>query len=96
MDVSAVICARAGGRPGKPHQHGPCRGFAARHAACCLGQTVRSQEYWKLRSYLSLTLLLGLVANSVAGWWWANPLAALLMVPWLIKEGLEGLRGGEC
>ncbi|MCF8106010.1 MAG: cation transporter [Desulfohalobiaceae bacterium] len=47
-------------------------------------------------SYLSLTLLLGLVANAVAGWWWADPLAALLMVPWLIKEGLEGLRAGEC
>jgi divalent metal cation (Fe/Co/Zn/Cd) transporter len=43
-------------------------------------------------SYLSLTLLLGLVANAVAGWWWADPAAALLMVPWLVKEGLEGLR----
>ena len=41
-------------------------------------------------SYLSFTLLLGLVAHAVAGWWWADPLAALLMVPWLIKEGLEG------
>jgi divalent metal cation (Fe/Co/Zn/Cd) transporter len=46
-------------------------------------------------SYLSLTLLLGLVANAVAGWWWADPLAALLMVPWLVKEGMEGLRGGQ-
>jgi len=44
-------------------------------------------------SYLSLTLLLGLGANAVAGWWWADPAAALLMVPWLVKEGLEGLRG---
>jgi divalent metal cation (Fe/Co/Zn/Cd) transporter len=47
-------------------------------------------------SYLSLTLLLGLVAHSAAGWWWADPLAALLMVPWLVKEGLEGLRGETC
>jgi divalent metal cation (Fe/Co/Zn/Cd) transporter len=47
-------------------------------------------------SYLSLTLLLGLVANAAAGWWWADPLAALLMVPWLIKEGVEGLRGEAC
>jgi divalent metal cation (Fe/Co/Zn/Cd) transporter len=47
-------------------------------------------------SYLSLTLLLGLVANAVAGWWWADPLAALLMVPWLLKEGLEGVRGEPC
>jgi divalent metal cation (Fe/Co/Zn/Cd) transporter len=44
-------------------------------------------------SYLSFTLLLGLVANAAAGWWRADPVAALLMVPWLVKEGLEGLRG---
>jgi divalent metal cation (Fe/Co/Zn/Cd) transporter len=47
-------------------------------------------------SYLSFTLLVGLGANSVAGWWWADPIAALLMVPWLVKEGLEGLKGDGC
>jgi len=47
-------------------------------------------------SYLSFTLLLGLVANALAGWWWADPLAALLMVPWLLKEGWEGIRGEAC
>ncbi|HUF78977.1 MAG TPA: cation transporter [Thermoanaerobaculia bacterium] len=47
-------------------------------------------------SYLSFTLLLGLVANAAAGWWWADPAAALLMVPWLVKEGAEGLRAEEC
>jgi divalent metal cation (Fe/Co/Zn/Cd) transporter len=46
-------------------------------------------------SYLSLTLLLGLGMNAAAGWWWADPAAALLMVPWLVKEGIEGLRGEE-
>ena len=46
-------------------------------------------------SYLSLTLLLGLVANAAADWWWADPVAALLMVPWLVKEGIEGLRGED-
>jgi divalent metal cation (Fe/Co/Zn/Cd) transporter len=46
-------------------------------------------------SYLSLTLLLGLVANASAGWWWADPVAALLMVPWLVKEGIEGVRGED-
>lgn len=44
-------------------------------------------------SYLSFTLLLGLVANAAFGWWWADPAAALLMVPWLIVEGREGLEG---
>ncbi len=47
-------------------------------------------------SYLSFALLLGLVANAAAGWWWADPLAALLMVPWLLREGVEGVRGEEC
>lgn len=47
-------------------------------------------------SYLSLVLLLGLAANAAAGWWWADPLAALLMIPWLLKEGIEGLRGEGC
>jgi divalent metal cation (Fe/Co/Zn/Cd) transporter len=47
-------------------------------------------------SYLSFALLLGLVANAAAGWWWADPVAALLMVPWLVKEGREGLGGEEC
>ncbi|HEB53477.1 MAG TPA: hypothetical protein ENI87_09510 [bacterium] len=41
-------------------------------------------------SYLSVILLLGLAANAAVGWWWADPVAALLMVPWLIKEGREG------
>lgn len=47
-------------------------------------------------SYLSFTLLLGLVANAAAGWWWADPAAALLMVPWLVKEGAEGIGAKDC
>lgn len=47
-------------------------------------------------SYLSLALLVGLAANALAGWWWADPLAALAMVPWLWREGREGLSGEAC
>jgi divalent metal cation (Fe/Co/Zn/Cd) transporter len=47
-------------------------------------------------SYLSFALLLGLVLNAAAGLWWADPVAALVMVPWLVKEGIEGLRGEAC
>lgn len=47
-------------------------------------------------SYLSFALLLGLLANAAAGWWWADPVAALAMVPWLIREGREGIRGESC
>ncbi|MBW1878865.1 MAG: cation transporter [Deltaproteobacteria bacterium] len=46
-------------------------------------------------SFLSFALLLGLVANAAAGWWWADPVAALVMVPWLLKEAREGLLGDE-
>jgi cation diffusion facilitator family transporter len=46
-------------------------------------------------AYLSFALLVGLVLNAAAGWWWADPVAALAMVPWLLKEGVEGVRGEE-
>jgi len=47
-------------------------------------------------SYLSLTALVGVVGTALIGWWWLDPAFALLMVPWLIKEGLEGIRGDAC
>ena len=47
-------------------------------------------------SLLSLTLLIGLVANATLGWWWLDATTALLLVPWLLREGLEGIRGEEC
>lgn len=46
-------------------------------------------------SYLSLTLFIGLGANALWGWWWADIGAALAMVPWIAKEGLEGLHGDD-
>lgn len=46
-------------------------------------------------SYLSLTLLVGLVANALLGWWWLDAATALLLVPWLLREGIEGVRGEE-
>ncbi len=47
-------------------------------------------------AWLSVALLVGLGANAWAGLWWMDPVVALLMVPWLIREGLEGLRGEGC
>jgi divalent metal cation (Fe/Co/Zn/Cd) transporter len=44
-------------------------------------------------TYLSAILLGGLAANAVLGWWWADPIAALAMLPFITREGLEGLRG---
>ena len=44
-------------------------------------------------TYLSAILLGGLVLNALLGWWWADPVAALTMVPLISWEGIEGLRG---
>jgi divalent metal cation (Fe/Co/Zn/Cd) transporter len=47
-------------------------------------------------TYLSAILLGGLVLNAAFGLWWADPIAGLVMVPIIAKEGLEGLRGNSC
>jgi len=47
-------------------------------------------------TYLSAILLLGLLANAFLGLWWADPVAALIMVPIIAKEGIEGLEGKAC
>jgi divalent metal cation (Fe/Co/Zn/Cd) transporter len=43
--------------------------------------------------YLSAIVLGGLLLNAMFGWWWADPVAALIMVPIIAREGFEGLRG---
>jgi divalent metal cation (Fe/Co/Zn/Cd) transporter len=43
--------------------------------------------------YLSGLLLIGLASNALFGWWWADPICALLMVPLVVWEGRETLRG---
>lgn len=42
-------------------------------------------------AYLSLCLLAGLSLNALFGWWWADPVGALAMVPWLVREGKEAV-----
>lgn len=43
--------------------------------------------------YLSAILLTGLFLNAALGWWWADPVAALLMVPIIAKEGFDAIKG---
>jgi hypothetical protein len=38
----------------------------------------------------------GLVLNWLLGWWWADPIAAMFMVPIIAHEGIEALRGEQC
>src|SRR5213595_482027 len=47
-------------------------------------------------AYLSIILLLGLALNTLLGWWWADPIAALCMLPIIAREGAAGLRGQAC
>ena len=46
-----------------------------------------------LCAYLSVIALAGVALNAIAGWWWCDPAAALMMVPVIAKEGVEGIRG---
>ena len=47
-------------------------------------------------TYLSAILLGGLLLNAVSNLWWADPAAALIMVPVIAKEGIDALRGKTC
>ena len=47
-------------------------------------------------TYLSGILLGGLLLNALLGWWWADPVAGLAMVPIIANEGVDGLRGKAC
>lgn len=69
------------------------RSVAAQIASGALAADARQTE---LCTYLSAILLGGLLLNALAGWWWADPVAALVMVPIIVKEGIEALRGEQC
>lgn len=49
-----------------------------------------------LCAYLSAILLGGLALNALLGWWWADPIAGLIMVPIIVREGVVALRGETC
>lgn len=62
------------------------RGLASRALAADATQT-------SLCAYLSVIALAGVLLNATLAWWWADPVAALGMVPIIVKEGIEGLHG---
>jgi divalent metal cation (Fe/Co/Zn/Cd) transporter len=49
-----------------------------------------------LCAYLSVAILVGLAANALAGWWWADPLVALLVAVVAIQAGMRTWRGDAC
>lgn len=66
------------------------RRVAAQLSSCALTAEARQTD---ICFYLSVLLLGGLAANAAFGWWWADPVAALAMVPLIAYEGTEAIRG---
>ncbi len=58
--------------------------------------TVKEATQTQLCAYLSVALLVGLGSNALLGWWWADPLAALVIAGVAVKEGRESWRGEGC
>jgi divalent metal cation (Fe/Co/Zn/Cd) transporter len=80
----------------------PLLANAKRRVALAMGSGALAAESRQtmLCTYLSAILLVGLILNATLGWWWADPIAALVMVPIIAREGIEALRGraacGDC
>jgi divalent metal cation (Fe/Co/Zn/Cd) transporter len=66
------------------------RTVAAQLSSCALTAEARQTD---ICMYLSALLLVGLAANQWLGWWWADPVAGLAMVPLIVYEGREALAG---
>jgi divalent metal cation (Fe/Co/Zn/Cd) transporter len=58
--------------------------------------TVKEGAQNMVCAYLSVALLVGLLANALAGWWWADPAAALVIAAVAVREGRESWQGKGC
>ena len=58
--------------------------------------TVSEASQNMICAYLSIALLVGLLANALGAWWWADPAAALVIAGVAAKEGIESWRGESC
>ena len=76
----------------------PLLSLAQRRTGRALGSAtvVADSTQTLLCTYLSAVLLLGLVLNGWLGWWWADPIAALIIAAVAAKEGLDAWRGKNC
>jgi divalent metal cation (Fe/Co/Zn/Cd) transporter len=76
----------------------PLLARAKRRVASQIGSRVLASEAMQtsLCAYLSVIALAGVLLNLAFGWWWADPLAAIAMVPIIVGEGLDGARGDGC
>ncbi|MCI0354808.1 MAG: cation transporter [Acidobacteria bacterium] len=76
----------------------PLLARAKRRLAAELGSPAlhADSQQTKICAYLSMILLGGLALNAALDWWWADPVAALLMTPIIVTEGVGALRGKTC
>lgn len=76
----------------------PVLSLAQRRAGSELGSAsaVADSRQTMLCTYLSAAVLVGLVLNSTLGWWWADPVAALILAVLAVREGLAARRGQLC
>jgi divalent metal cation (Fe/Co/Zn/Cd) transporter len=76
----------------------PVLARAKRHVSTALSSAALRAEAMQtsLCAYLSAITLGGLVLNATLGWWWADPVAALCMVPIIAREGIAAVRGDAC
>jgi len=71
---------------------------AKRRTAIALGSKAMEADAFQTTAcwWLSLIVLAGIGLNALTGWWWADPVAAVAMTWFLVKEGREAWRGGDC
>jgi divalent metal cation (Fe/Co/Zn/Cd) transporter len=76
----------------------PLLAIAKRRVGIALGSQATASEGTQnmLCAYLSLALLVGLGANALLGWWWADPAAALVIGAVAGRESLRSWRGEDC
>jgi divalent metal cation (Fe/Co/Zn/Cd) transporter len=76
----------------------PLLAIAKRRIGHKLGSsaTVQEASQTQLCAYLSVALLVGLGANALLGWWWADPITALAIAAVALREGRESWRGDSC
>ena len=76
----------------------PLLARAKRRVGAALGSSATAREGTQnlLCAYLSVALLAGLGLNAAFGWWWADPLAAVVIAVVAVREGVQGWRGEVC
>lgn len=76
----------------------PWLSWAQRRTGRALGSNtvVADSTQTLLCTYLSAVLLAGLILNATLGWWWADPLAGLVIAAVAAREGLDAWRGENC